>query len=76
MTILGFALLSLILTHAATHARMIDQKFHQQSAAVVGSVMVDQAGSGNFTTIQAAIDWVTPNNNQWVRIHVRPGSYK
>lgn len=76
MTIFQLALVSVILTHAATYARTIGPRFHQKSSAVVDSVTVDQAGSGNFTTIQAAIDWVAPENTQWVRIHVKPGSYK
>ncbi|CAN1219477.1 Probable pectinesterase 66 [Linum perenne] len=30
---------------------------------------------GDFTTVQAAIDSVPPQNNQWFKIHIKPGTY-
>ncbi|KAL5565890.1 hypothetical protein UlMin_029054 [Ulmus minor] len=38
-------------------------------------LVVDKSGSGNFTTIQQAID-STPNDNQlWIQIHIKAGIY-
>ncbi|OWM74914.1 hypothetical protein CDL15_Pgr021265 [Punica granatum] len=39
------------------------------------TVIVDKSGSGNFTNVQQAIDWVPANNNRWIRIHVKAGTY-
>ena len=40
------------------------------------TVVVDQSGHGNFSTIQAAIDSVPSNNMFWVSIHINPGIYR
>lgn len=40
------------------------------------TVVVDQNGHGNFSTIQAAIDSVPSNNRFWISIHVNPGVYR
>ncbi|OWM74920.1 hypothetical protein CDL15_Pgr021271 [Punica granatum] len=60
----------------SSYARTAVPKFHQKPASVVQSVTVGKSGSRNFTTVQEAIDWVPANNKQWVRIHVKPGTYK
>ncbi|OWM74919.1 hypothetical protein CDL15_Pgr021270 [Punica granatum] len=73
ISIFGFTLLSLFLS---SYARTAVPKFHQKSASVVQSVTVGKFGPRNFTTVQEAIDWVPANNKQWVRIHVKPGTYK
>ncbi|KAF5739977.1 putative Pectinesterase-2 precursor [Tripterygium wilfordii] len=31
--------------------------------------------SGEFKTVQAAIDSIPPNNNKWIRIQINPGIY-
>nr|KYP50009.1 putative pectinesterase 29 [Cajanus cajan] len=40
------------------------------------TVIVDPSGHGNFSTIQSAIDSVPSNNQYWVSIHVKAGTYK
>ncbi|XP_038875009.1 probable pectinesterase 29 [Benincasa hispida] len=40
------------------------------------TLIVDQNGHGNFSTIQAAIDSIPSNNRFWVSIHVKPGVYR
>ncbi|WVY90904.1 hypothetical protein V8G54_036418 [Vigna mungo] len=42
---------------------------------IVHTIVVDQQGKGDFTTVQAAIDSIKENNYQWVKIHVNPGKY-
>lgn len=42
---------------------------------IVHTIVVDQQGKGDFTTVQAAIDSIKENNDQWVKIHVNPGKY-
>ncbi|PKI75109.1 hypothetical protein CRG98_004444 [Punica granatum] len=76
MSIFRFTLLSFFLTYGVSYAHIDVPNFHPKSTPVVQSVTVDQSGSGNFTTVQAAINWVPAKNNQWVQIHVKPGSYK
>lgn len=47
------------------------------SAPITKEIFVNPGpGSGNFTTIQDAIDHGVPNHNKgWVLIHVAPGVY-
>ncbi|XP_031405740.1 probable pectinesterase 55 [Punica granatum] len=68
-------LLVLVLTCSASSAQRVQSKFHTDSATVSVTVIVDRFGSGNFTTVQQAIDWAPTNNNQWIRIHVKAGTY-
>jgi hypothetical protein len=44
-------------------------------APVAWTITVDQRGGGQYTTVQAAVNAVPDGNFQWVRIHVRQGSY-
>ncbi|KAI9080654.1 hypothetical protein K1719_037411 [Acacia pycnantha] len=39
-------------------------------------IIVDPAGTGNFTTIQEAINSVPSNNNYWVSIYIKAGIYR
>ncbi|XP_039156169.1 probable pectinesterase 55 [Eucalyptus grandis] len=41
-----------------------------------GTIVVDQSGHGQFTTVQQAIDSIPAKNNVWTRILVKPGIYK
>ncbi|KAA0048077.1 putative pectinesterase 66 [Cucumis melo var. makuwa] len=54
---------------AVNHARAFD-------LTVQSVVVVDKSGRGDFQTVQAAIDSVPPNNNQWIKIQINPGVYK
>jgi pectinesterase len=38
-------------------------------------VVVDPSGKGDVTTLQAAIDSLPTNGNEWARILIRPGRY-
>ncbi|KAK7371980.1 hypothetical protein VNO80_05347 [Phaseolus coccineus] len=42
---------------------------------IVHTIVVDQQGKGDFRTVQAAIDSIKENNDQWVKIHINPGKY-
>ncbi|XP_027368594.1 probable pectinesterase 66 [Abrus precatorius] len=42
---------------------------------IVYNITVAQHGKGDFKTVQAAIDSIRSNNNQWVKIHIKPGLY-
>ncbi|PWA72887.1 pectin lyase-like superfamily protein [Artemisia annua] len=39
------------------------------------TIVVDQSGNGNYTTIQAAIDAIPTNNMQWICVYVKEGTY-
>lgn len=43
---------------------------------VANTIIVDQQGKGAFQTIQAAIDSIKSQNNQWIMININPGIYK
>lgn len=43
---------------------------------VINTITVDQQEKGAFQKIQAAIDYVKSQNNQWVMININPGIYK
>ncbi|XP_030544864.1 probable pectinesterase 66 [Rhodamnia argentea] len=39
-------------------------------------ISVDQRGSGQFTSVQPAIDSVPSGNDKWISIQIKPGTYK
>ncbi|RDX69412.1 putative pectinesterase 29, partial [Mucuna pruriens] len=43
---------------------------------IADTITVGQSGNVTFTTIQAAINYVKSNNDQWVKIHINAGEYK
>ncbi|KAL9661867.1 hypothetical protein QQ045_026695 [Rhodiola kirilowii] len=43
---------------------------------LVKTITVDQSGGEDTKTVQAAIDSIPANNDQWIKIHVRAGVYK
>ncbi|HOV28144.1 MAG TPA: pectinesterase family protein [Pseudobacteroides sp.] len=47
-----------------------------QSVAVNPDIIVAKNGTGNFTTVQAAIDSVPANNTKQVIIYVKNGTYQ
>ncbi|KAF6143373.1 hypothetical protein GIB67_001317 [Kingdonia uniflora] len=50
----------------------LGQGFYEAS---VRTITVDQQGKGDFITIQSAIDSIPSNNDCWVLIYVRRGTY-
>ncbi|KAI5008492.1 hypothetical protein ZWY2020_009540 [Hordeum vulgare] len=46
------------------------------SARVARTITVDQGGGGDYRTVQSAVDAVPDGNTQWVKIHVKQGSYR
>lgn len=48
--------------------QMLDNQTH--------TITVSPDGTGDFTTVQAAIDTVPENNTKQVIIHIQPGTYK
>ncbi|CAJ1971451.1 unnamed protein product [Sphenostylis stenocarpa] len=42
---------------------------------IVDTVVVDQQGKGDFRTIQAALNSIKENNDEWVKIHINAGQY-
>jgi len=42
---------------------------------VTETIIVGKYGQAEFRTIQAAIDSVKTNNDQWVKIHIKAGLY-
>ncbi|KAI6684581.1 hypothetical protein NL676_030494 [Syzygium grande] len=39
------------------------------------TISVDQSGSGNYTSVQEAINSVPDNNDEWIRILIKQGTY-
>lgn len=40
------------------------------------TILVDQSGRGNFTTIQSAIDSIPSNNQNWICVYITAGEYR
>lgn len=51
-------------------------RYVAQSAPIGRTIIVDQSGNGDFTKIQSAINSVPSGNTEWIRIIVRPGTYR
>jgi pectinesterase len=43
---------------------------------IANTIVVNQQGQGAFETIQAAIDSIKSQNNQWILLQINPGIYK
>lgn len=51
--------------------------FHGFSNKAAGNyITVSQTGNANFNNIQAAIDSIPINNNQWIEINIAAGVYR
>jgi hypothetical protein len=40
------------------------------------TITVDQKGGGDFRLVQSAVNFVPDGNREWIRIHVKSGSYR
>jgi pectinesterase len=40
------------------------------------TITVDQRGGGDFRLVQSAVNFVPDGNREWIRIHVKSGSYR
>ncbi|KAK8654402.1 hypothetical protein V6N13_128370 [Hibiscus sabdariffa] len=43
---------------------------------LANTIRVDKSGSGDFSSVQKAIDSIPPNNDRWRHIHISPGIYR
>ncbi|KAE9619684.1 putative pectinesterase [Lupinus albus] len=43
---------------------------------ITKTIIVDQSGKGDFTLIQDAIDSIKENNDQWVKVYIKAGTYR
>ncbi|CAM0907108.1 unnamed protein product [Alopecurus aequalis] len=48
----------------------------EPAPAVSRTITVDQQGSGDFRRVQSAVNMVPDGNREWIRIHVKSGSYR
>ncbi|XP_048498280.2 probable pectinesterase 55 [Beta vulgaris subsp. vulgaris] len=48
----------------------------QNPSKVAYTITVSQSGDANFTTIADALSSIPPNNNKWIKIFLKPGTYK
>lgn len=68
-----FVSILFICRHAST-AGTYETKYSVQGE-ITRTITVDLSGHGDFKSIQQAIDSVPSNNQNWIRIHVKPGTY-
>ncbi|RDX65004.1 putative pectinesterase 29, partial [Mucuna pruriens] len=62
--------------HYFDRHRHHDKKIGDSSEPYYWTITVDPSGQGNFSKIQSAIDSVPSNNNYWVSILVKAGTYR
>lgn len=67
-----FIFIALLLSFCLKSLTALDQTCGNK---VVNTIVVDQAGSGKFRTVQAAIDSVGESNSLWIKIKVKRGVY-
>ncbi|KAG7556622.1 Pectin lyase fold/virulence factor [Arabidopsis suecica] len=67
-----FIFIALLLSSCIGSLTALDQTCGNK---VVNTIIVDQAGSGKFRTVQAAIDSVGELNSLWIKIRVKRGVY-
>uniref|UniRef100_A0ACD5YYL8 Uncharacterized protein n=1 Tax=Avena sativa TaxID=4498 RepID=A0ACD5YYL8_AVESA len=72
VAIVSLVLLGLLLRPAPTMSRSAPE----QAPAVGRTITVDQQGGGDFRSVQSAVDSVPDGNREWIRIHVKSGSYR
>lgn len=70
------SILALFFLLGELEARYNPRSYNLQDDVVMSAtIIVDQNGHGNFTTVQQAIDSIPSNNSQWTRIHINHAIY-
>ncbi|XVF72765.1 hypothetical protein PTKIN_Ptkin12aG0146700 [Pterospermum kingtungense] len=54
----------------------ISEAFDCRIDNVIDSITVDLYGKGSFKSVQSAIDWIPPDNNEWRHILISPGNFR
>lgn len=52
----------------------VDCKGGEKGSNVAYTITVDQS-SNQHRTVQSAINSIPADNNQWIKIHIKPGTY-
>ncbi|GMI98896.1 hypothetical protein like AT2G47280 [Hibiscus trionum] len=66
----------LLLLHSGVSEASDCESGAENQPKVARTIWVDQSGKGDFSSVQKAIDSIPSNNNQWIRIHISPGTYR
>ncbi|GMI98900.1 hypothetical protein like AT5G26810 [Hibiscus trionum] len=66
----------LLLLHSGVSEASDCESGAENQPKVVRTIWVDQSGKGDFSSVQKAIDSIPSNNNQWIRNHISPGTYR
>ncbi|XP_068492306.1 probable pectinesterase 66 [Phaseolus vulgaris] len=60
----------------ATSIGELHQSIDCGGSQISRTIIVDKSHKSHFTSLQAAIDSISPNNNKWVKIQINAGTYK
>lgn len=73
MKLLPIFIFSILVTSSKV-SRAVDCK---NENIIRSTITVGKSGpAGVFQTIQAAIDSIPSNNDQWIKVHISPGIYE
>ncbi|CAK7340528.1 unnamed protein product [Dovyalis caffra] len=68
-------IITLFIITSLSVSQAIDCKPGNGGSKVAYTIVVDQSEKANFKTIQAAIDSIPTNNDQWIKVQINPGIY-
>ncbi|CAN8241335.1 unnamed protein product [Cochlearia groenlandica] len=71
--ILPLSILHLMSMSSLAFSHGLEVKFFKED--IVKTVVVGHNGAANFRTIQAAVDSIPSGNNNWIKIHLKHGTY-
>ncbi|XP_073051603.1 probable pectinesterase 29 [Primulina eburnea] len=71
-----FIALFLVLPICYSKSQRNHHLHHHKNAVELPTIYVDPSGKGNYKTIQAAIDSVPSNNQNWTCIYIKQGTYR
>lgn len=81
MNFLQFVLyffITLLLSSSTSKAQYRETRYDHVDVdfkAIALTITVDKSGSGNFTTVQQAINFIPSGNKLWTLIHLKAGTY-